>query len=443
MPWLALLVVAAHQMHDGARPIRLYESLRRMSPYPIEHPYAPSSFVRTRPLSDGELLEAPHKSTAEALRRHLRSALPGRATAPDGTPRRVSILEITGCGDSFTPRASRDVGVTRLHLSEASRERHAASLRGGRGDELAADFVQDASGDEVLLPYADCSFDAVVVSFCAPALSRPFELLAELNRVLAQDAPAIVALGGPLKPGQANAMWAGMPAETQLYVLGSYFHYTDSATDGWYEEISAQHAHGAPPLFLMTARRLGGAAYMWRRIENDRAYRQEEEEDWRLERPRGASRAPLFTGQGGVTERWPGPSTWPPSEPAQRAEPALPYAPAAAAYVPKPALHAYAPESEPATGWQSSFDGRARAVVGSAEAEAHARDVRAAAAATARANLLVAPPPFARKKILDVVQAGVEKALAARERRGDSLSTAEREVLDRLRSELHAAGGEY
>ena len=185
-----------------------------------------------------------------------------------------------------------------MHLSVASLVGHANALRGGRGNELANDFAQDVSGDDVLLPFADCSFDAAVLSFCAPALSRPFEVLAEINRVLAQDAAVTVALGGPLTPGRVGAMWDGMPAETQLYVVGSYFHYTDVATDGWYEELSAQHVPSTPPLLLMTGRRLGGAAYMWRRIENDRAYRREEAEDRMLDRPRGATRAPLFTAQG-------------------------------------------------------------------------------------------------------------------------------------------------
>lgn len=252
-----VITVAAYQMSsgarsDGSRPVRLYESMRRMSPYPLEPPYAPSSFVRSAPLQPHEVLERPHPSTCEALRRHLRSALPRRATAADGTARRAAILEICACGDSFTPRSSRAMDVRRIHLTEASLAQHASSLRGGRGDELAADFAQDVSGGDnngFLLPFADCTFDAVVLSFCAPTLSRPFELLAEVNRVLAQDAPAIVALGGPLPKGRAGAMWDGMPDETQLYVIGSYFHYTGTLLRRRALVRSHRLAH-APPLWL-------------------------------------------------------------------------------------------------------------------------------------------------------------------------------------------------
>lgn len=424
----AVLHILAFQHNDG-RCVRLYESMRRMSPYPLELPYVPSSFVRAQPLGPDDVLEKPRPAVADAVRKYHRATLPRRATAADGSHRAVHILEITGTGESYVPRTSRGVDVTRVHLTPAGQLAHSNELRGGRAGELAGDIVQDVSSDDVLLPFADGTFDAVALSLCAPAVSRPFELWAEINRVLVQDGLALVTQCGPYERARVGAMWADMPPETQLYVLASYFFYTDVPTDGWYDQPEARElsvGRDGQPLLAMSCRRLGGAALMWRRLENDRALRREEEADWAANRPRGVTREPTpFTAKGGASDRW-------------RSGTEAVHTPGAELNAPP----ARSSARQPAAG----ADGDRLTVIGSPEARAHAECVRAAAAEAAGVANPASTPSAeqptdggsARQKILSVVQAGVERAVRERAQRGESLTVAEQEVLDKMHAELAA-----
>lgn len=396
---LALVFAASWACVHASRVVNLYESLRRMSPYPAEHPYARTSFAPAQVLSATDILEQPSTAMGEALRRYCRSVVPRRATKADGTPRPVSVLEFVANGRSYAPAANKGMRVTRIHLTEASCNAFLADNRVGRpGDDWEEDIVQDVTGSAVLLPFVDSSFDCVLLPFVAPLLTLPFEVLAETNRVLVQDGIVLSAIGGPSPGAHAVSMWAGMPPETMLYVLGSYFHYTHAATDGWYVDGMEVHELPSRPssdselaVYTMLTRRLGGSALMWRRLEKDRAHRRVEEDHERVER------APLFANTGGLSEQWEGPAGLD-----------------AAGVLLRAAEMQVVESGEPT---EEPYSPSASAV-----------PVRAAMASAS------ATSSSARSKILSVVEQGVRRACQKADNR--ELTEAERHVLENLKCEM-------
>ena len=82
-------------------------------------------------------------------------------------------------------------------------------------------FVQNLNADPAL-PLADDSFDAALCCVGVQYLQRPFEVFAEVRRVLVSGAPFIVSYANRCFPTKAVAIWRSLDLPGQASLIGHY-----------------------------------------------------------------------------------------------------------------------------------------------------------------------------------------------------------------------------
>lgn len=121
------------------------------------------------------------------------------------------------------------------HLPEQVRYRHVAGL-GMNDDELQANprldhrLVQDLNRQPVL-PFADAAFEAVLIAVSVQYLIRPFEVFAEIGRVLAPGGRCVVAMSHRLFPSKAIYAFHVLSAAERCQVVAAYLTQGAGMTD--------------------------------------------------------------------------------------------------------------------------------------------------------------------------------------------------------------------
>ncbi|MGO9264871.1 MAG: class I SAM-dependent methyltransferase [Candidatus Binataceae bacterium] len=113
---------------------------------------------------------------------------------------------------------------------------------------------------EPRLPFADRSFDAVVMTVSIQYLTRPLEVFADVGRVLRSEGPFIVTFSNRMFPTKAVALWQGANNEQRVAIVRSYF-----AQSGAFEKIETidQSGHDdepSDPVWAVLGYRGGGFA---------------------------------------------------------------------------------------------------------------------------------------------------------------------------------------
>ncbi len=112
------------------------------------------------------------------------------------------------------------------HLPDDINYRHVAGL-GMNHEELAANprldeaVVQDLNQNPIL-PFADAAFDAVLIAVSVQYLIRPFEVFAEIGRVLAPGGTCVVAMSHRLFPTKAIYAFRALSPADRCRVVESY-----------------------------------------------------------------------------------------------------------------------------------------------------------------------------------------------------------------------------
>jgi len=132
------------------------------------------------------------------------------------------ILDLMSSWRSHLPAQLRPAGVTGLGLNEEEMRDNPALT------EVVVHNVNRASR----LPFADRSFDAVVMTVSVQYLTRPLEAFADVGRVLRPGGPFIVTFSNRMFPTKAVALWQGANEEQRVAIVRSYF-----AQSGAFERI--------------------------------------------------------------------------------------------------------------------------------------------------------------------------------------------------------------
>jgi hypothetical protein len=144
-----------------------------------------------------------------------------------------AIAALTACYRTLLPDGGRILDLMSSWVSHLPADRNYAEVvgHGMNGEELAANprltrwFVQDLNRDPVL-PLGDDSFDAALCCVGVQYLQRPFEVFAELRRVLAPGAPFVASYSNRCFPTKAVAVWRALDMNGQA---GLIRHYLDRA----------------------------------------------------------------------------------------------------------------------------------------------------------------------------------------------------------------------
>ncbi len=138
------------------------------------------------------------------------------------------------------------------HLPETVRYAHVAG-HGMNEAELAANPRLDEYhivnlNDDPSLPWPNAAFDAVLIAVSVQYLTRPFEVFAEIARVLAPGGQCIVAMSHRLFPTKAIQAFKVLSPSDRCRLVASYMSLGGGLTDIDMEDRSPR---GADPLWIV------------------------------------------------------------------------------------------------------------------------------------------------------------------------------------------------
>lgn len=132
------------------------------------------------------------------------------------------ILDLMSSWRSHLPDRLQPARVTGLGLNEEEM----------RDNPALAEVVVHNVNRAPRLPFADQSFDAVVMTVSVQYLTRPLEVFADIGRVLRPGGPFVVTFSNRMFPTKAVALWQGANHEQRIAIVRSYF-----AQSGAFERI--------------------------------------------------------------------------------------------------------------------------------------------------------------------------------------------------------------
>lgn len=163
----------------------------------------------------------------------------------------AAIAALTRFYRDLLPDDARVLDLMSSWVSHLPDDRRYAEVvgHGMNADELAANprldrwFVQDLNAAPTL-PLATDSFDAALCCVGVQYLQRPYDVFAEVRRVLAPGAPLVASFSNRCFPTKAVAVWRALDINGQASLIG---HYLARAGFGGVEaHVLADGAHGDP-----------------------------------------------------------------------------------------------------------------------------------------------------------------------------------------------------
>jgi SAM-dependent methyltransferase len=156
-------------------------------------------------------------------------------------PRRAT--SSTACIDALAPGArALDLMSSWVSHLDGIADTATVSGLGMNAAELAenprlADYVVQDLNREPRLPYADGSFDVVICSVSVEYLASPFDVFAEVARVLKPGGQFIVTFSDRWFPPKIIRLWTELHPFERMGLVLEYFHrsghFTGMATESW------------------------------------------------------------------------------------------------------------------------------------------------------------------------------------------------------------------
>ncbi len=143
----------------------------------------------------------------------------------------MQVLDLMSSWVSHLPESCGDLTVTGLGMNALELEQN---------PRLRERVVQDINADAVL-PYEDAAFDAVLCSLSVEYLIRPFEVFAEVARVLRPGAPFVLTFSERWFPSKVIQLWVDIHPFERMAVVLDYFR-----ASGLYDGIGTESRRGLP-----------------------------------------------------------------------------------------------------------------------------------------------------------------------------------------------------
>ena len=104
------------------------------------------------------------------------------------------------------------------------------------------------------LPFADASFDGVVVTVSIQYMIRPVEVFAEVNRILKPGCPFLVLYSNRMFPTKAIRLWQMLRDAGRAELISAYFQQAGGYEAATFEDWSPNPG-GSDPMFAVWARK--------------------------------------------------------------------------------------------------------------------------------------------------------------------------------------------
>lgn len=104
------------------------------------------------------------------------------------------------------------------------------------------------------LPFADASFDGVVITVSIQYLTHPLEIFAEVQRVLKNGCPFLVLFSNRMFPTKAVRVWQSLHDGQRARLIEAYFQTAGGYEDAVFADVSPQTGI-TDPLYAVCARK--------------------------------------------------------------------------------------------------------------------------------------------------------------------------------------------
>lgn len=143
----------------------------------------------------------------------------------------MQVLDLMSSWVSHLPESCGDALVTGLGMNARELEQN---------PRLHERVVRDINADPTL-PFATASFDAVLCSLSVEYLIRPFEVFAEVARVLKPGAPFVLTFSERWFPSKVIQLWTDIHPFERMAVVLDYFR-----ASGLYDGLATESRRGLP-----------------------------------------------------------------------------------------------------------------------------------------------------------------------------------------------------
>jgi SAM-dependent methyltransferase len=118
-----------------------------------------------------------------------------------------------------------------------------------KNSQLSDYCVKDLNTSPVF-PYDDSSFDVVTCVVSVDYLNKPLEVFKEIARVLKPNGVAIISQSNRCFPTKAINIWLNTNDLEHIFIIGSYFHYSNKFMPPQSIDISPG---SGDPMFIIQA----------------------------------------------------------------------------------------------------------------------------------------------------------------------------------------------
>ena len=159
----------------------------------------------------------------------------------------AKLLDVCSSWISHYPDGSSAARISGTGMNEKELQRNS----------MLSDYsVKDLNQDPTL-PYPDGEFDVVTNTVSIDYLTKPLEIMREINRVLKPGGLAICSFSNRCFPTKAVSVWTSTGDLDHAWIVGSYFFYAGGYAPPQAKEITktTQFGQKGDPMYVVYARK--------------------------------------------------------------------------------------------------------------------------------------------------------------------------------------------
>jgi SAM-dependent methyltransferase len=156
----------------------------------------------------------------------------------------VAILDVCSSWISHYPEGYKAGKISGLGMNEDELKRNP----------ILTDYTVRDLNEDPSFPYEDNTFDVVTNTVSVDYLTKPLEVMKEVNRVLKPGGLAIMSFSNRCFPTKAVAIWTATGDLDHVWIVGSYYHFAGGFDAPSAEDISPNPGK-TDPMFVVTARK--------------------------------------------------------------------------------------------------------------------------------------------------------------------------------------------
>ena len=179
-----------------------------------------------------------------ALTKYYKEVFP--AVPKDGDEK-VALLDVCSSWISHYPsgyEASANLRVSGLGMNEDELKKNP----------ILSDYAVRDLNEDPTLPYEDNTFDVVTNAVSVDYLTKPLEMMKEVNRVLKPGGLAVMSFSNRCFPTKAVSVWTATGDLDHIWIVGAYFHFAGGFEGLAVEDISPKPGETGP-MYVVFARK--------------------------------------------------------------------------------------------------------------------------------------------------------------------------------------------